>query len=556
MNGPSTDARQGIHLPAVVVASAYLALLLITARPVGFSRDEGFYFKAARSYQGWFSVLFDEPGRAFRRESVDKHWRYNHEHPALMKVLFGFSHRLFHQSLGLLSPSTAYRLPGMVAAAMVIYLLFVWGAQLYGRPIGLFAALAFGFLPRVFYHAHLACFDVAITAAWLLVCYLYWRSLSSWRFGLAAGAAFGVAICVKLNAFFLPFLLGLHYLVLLAHRRRRLGRLAFKDGPKPWAFLFGLLVAPPIFLLHWPWLWFDTFTRLGRYVGFHAAHAHYNTAWFGENIIGPPTPLSLPVVMTLLTVPSVIVLLFVAGALVRLRHYVGRRLDQRLWSFWPTFGPPSQNGLDLLVWFSVIFPIALISMPHVPIFGGTKHWMPAYPFVALVAGIGVSHLIATVANGLPRLPRRVVQTLVVIALLVPAVQQSLTAHPHGLASYVPLAGGAPGAASLGMTRQFWGYTTAGIAPWLNENAPQGSTVFFHDTSAPSVEMFRRESIVRPDLQSARLRRADYALVHHELHMIMVEAWIWSDFRTHIPAHVLTYQGVPLVSVYRRPSETR
>jgi 4-amino-4-deoxy-L-arabinose transferase-like glycosyltransferase len=548
------------HVIGLALAAAYLAALIATAKDVGFSRDEGFYFTAAKLYQGWFDVLRDDPDRALGEQEISRRWSYNHEHPALMKVLFGFSNRLFSKNLSVLSPATAYRLPGMAAAALLIYLIYLWGSFIFGRPAGLFAALAFALMPRVFYHSHLACFDVPITAAWFLVTYLYWRSLSTWKFGLAAGAAYGVALCVKLNAFFIPLALGFHYFAVLVYwlftRKKQSGS---KDGvraPKPWAFIFGIVLAPPIFFGHWPWLWHDTLARLNNYLGFHSSHVHYNTAWFGENIIQAPTPIAFPAVMTLFTIPAVIIVLCLFGSLTRLRHHLPAAVDHKLQSSWVETGPRSSNGLDLLLLISLVFPIALISLPFVPVFGGTKHWMPAFPFIAILGGVAAARLAHLVSNLLNRLPAVAISASVIVFLLLPPFQQTAASHPFGLASYVPLIGGAPGAASLGMTRQFWGYTTAGVLPWLNANVPKSGRVEFHDTVAPAVKMYQEEGTLRSDIRMGNLKNSSFALMHHELHMVRNEAWIWNGFGTFVPAYVLTYQGVPIVSIYQRPNTKR
>ena len=540
------------HVIGLVLAAAYLSMLLATAGDLGFSRDEGFYFKAARNSQEWMEELADRPAKALEPWAIEKYWRYNHEHPAMMKVLFGISNGIFHHKIGATSSSTGYRLPGMIAAALAIYLIFIWTASAFGRAAGMYSSMAFALMPRVFYHAHLACFDMPITAFWLLVCYLYWRSLESKRFGIAAGIVFGFALCIKLNAFFLPFVLGLHYLLLFAYRRK-LGSRATGAKPKPWAFLSGFVFAPPIFILSWPWLWYDTWKRLLGYVGFHGHHAHYNTAWLGENIIQAPTPISLPLVMTLLTIPTVTIALCAGGALLVLRRNMPAFAEKRVFGLWPDKQRLEiGSGFDLLIALNAIFPIALISLPQVPIFGGTKHWMPAMPFWAMLAGMGVARLGDATAKLLPKLSPRAVRYALAFLLLLPPLQQTATSHPFGLMSYVPLAGGAPGAANLGMTRQFWGYSTAGVLPWLNERVPKNGRVFFHDTSSPSVNMFKEDKLLRSDIRLSAISGSRFALVHHELHMIVVESWIWNRYKIHNPAHVLTYQGVPIVSVYARP----
>jgi len=46
--------------------------------------------------------------------------------------------------------------------------------------------------------------------------------------------------------------------------------------------------------------------------------------------------------------------------------------------------------------------------------------------------------------------------------------------------------------------------------------------------------------------------ADYALVHHEKHFLDVDVQIWSTYGSVQPAYVLTYDGVPIISVYENP----
>jgi 4-amino-4-deoxy-L-arabinose transferase-like glycosyltransferase len=551
MSARTKNSRWTIHLVGLALAIAYLAVLLMTSRAIGFSRDEGFYFSAARSYQSWFDVLADDPSTAMKDATIVRYWKNNHEHPALMKTLFGFSNRIFHKKTNILSSATAFRLPGMITAALIVYLLFLWGAQVFGPRAGFVAGLSFAMMPRVFYHAHTACFDMPITAVWLLVTYLYWRSLSSWKFGLGASVAFGLALCIKLNAFFLPFVLGLHYLFVVVSRRRQ-----NKTIPRPWAFVFGLIVSPTIFMAHWPWLWFDTLKHLENYVGFHAAHPHYNTAWFGENIVQSPTPLAFPLVMTLVTIPTITCVLSFAGGLLRLRHHLTARVVQLIPKNWLPVGPKSTDGLDSLILLCAAFPVLLISMPTVPVFGGTKHWMPAFPFFALYAGIAATRLADISASALARLPSSAVRSAIICLLLIPPLGQTIASHPFGLASYVPLFGGAPGAATSGMTTQFWGYTTGSVAPWLNEHVPDNGNVEFHDTARPSLAMFKEENILRSDIHSRGIKQSDYAILHHELHMIRNESWIWNEYGTFIPKHVLTYQGVPIISVYQNPKSAK
>ena len=63
----------------------------------------------------------------------------------------------------------------------------------------------------------------------------------------------------------------------------------------------------------------------------------------------------------------------------------------------------------------------------------------------------------------------------------------------------------------------------------------------------------QEGRVRSDLRATGApHEAQIALVEHELHMNEVDYSIWTAFGTDAPAYVVLHDGVPMVSVYRRP----
>ena len=53
-------------------------------------------------------------------------------------------------------------------------------------------------------------------------------------------------------------------------------------------------------------------------------------------------------------------------------------------------------GAFLLV--QVLGPMAVIALPSTPIFGGVKHFMPAMPFLAIAAAVGLRWLQALAAE--------------------------------------------------------------------------------------------------------------------------------------------------------------
>jgi 4-amino-4-deoxy-L-arabinose transferase-like glycosyltransferase len=508
---------------ALGLSLVWAALLLVAQRDTGFMRDEGTYFHAGRQAWEWVEDLVHDPHAALTRAGIDRRFSYNSEHPALMKILFGASEALVHRRLGWASASTAFRLPGILLSALAVGLIYLFGAAVHSRRAGLCAALLYAALPRAFFHAQLATFDGAVATTWLAVVWTYWRALTRPWMSIVCGLWFGVALATKLNAFFLPPVLLLHWLAHVGLGARG-GR---GDRSSGWVFVAMAVLGPAVLVGHWPWLWTDTGPRLSRYVAFHLHHAYYNTAYFGVNYNRPPLPWSYPFVMTAFTTPAVTLALALPGLLLLLRR---------------------PNKLALLWVLNLLVPILLIAWPTTPIFGGTKHWLNAMPFLALLSGVAL----ARVTEGLGR-----IGALVIALAVAPGAADAWHSHPFGLAQYSALAGGAPGAADLGMLRQFWGYPTRALLPWLDETLPRGTSVYWHDTNHDSVAEYQREGLLRRDLGDAGMeepavRRSDAALVIHELHFAKYEHMIWNAYGTATPARVLALDGVPLVTVYGRP----
>jgi hypothetical protein len=129
---------------------------------------------------------------------------------------------------------------------------------------------------------------------------------------------------------------------------------------------------------------------------------------------------------------------------------------------------------------------------------------------------------------------------------------TLHSHPWGLSFYTPLVGGAPGAASLGLNRTFWGYTTGAVEDFIDQHAPPHASIYVHDTALQSWDMMHADGRVREDLRgSLSIPGSALALYHHEPHMHRVEYEIWIDYGHDAPADVGTFDGVPVVWVYQR-----
>ena len=530
------------QLLGAVLCVGYVMVLVWTAPDLAMSRDESFYAHAAKDYGAWVAEFLRDPGSALSREHIDRAWGYNWEHPAWMKLTFAWSW-LAHQKLGIFSSeSLAFRFPGMLAAGLLLWLIYAWGAVTMGRRGALFAALAFALLPRVFYHSHLAAFDVPIAFLITLTGYAYWRTLSDRRWAPFAGLAFGLALATKHNSWMLPGIFLVHYLWV-----RRQYALANRLDRPTLSWLPSMLVLGPIVLIAtWPWVWHDTWSRLLAYAQFHVRHVHYTYEYLGLSYFEPPFPMSVPFVMILFTVPLTTAILAIIGLVYRRAALAPPWRTQR--------GDATDTKADVLWVGCMLAPLLAIALPSSPIFGGTKHWITAYPFLALFAGWGFVAVIDR-ATGELWTERRWPTWALAALCLTPGLVQTAHSHPFGLSHYTPIAGGVPGAADLGMNRQFWGFTTGSLADWLTESLPDGGSVWTCDTTWGAWRMMQADGRLPDNIRPARsMAQADFVLVHHEPHFNEVDFQAWMAFDDVQPVHVLSYDGVPIISVYAGQTE--
>ena len=570
------------YVVAFSIVLVTMTLLALAQRNQGVTRDEAVYFEASESYFRWFrdlssNIVSLRPNDSIQQRAIEQRWRINSEHPALLKTLFGASNWLLHagplapiDSSGTpyISRIASFRVPTWFLHGLAAALLYLFGLRLSGRIAGFTAVLLFLTIPRLFFHSQVACFDSPITAWWLVVVYTYFRSLERWRWGIVCGITFGLALATKHNAWFIPPLLAVHYFWVV---KSDCSLRPFRPPRLPIAFLSMGMLGPLVFILHWPWLWFDTLAHVKGYMSFHLHHSYYNIEFLGKNWGLPPLPISYPFVMALFTVPASLIALAIVGLLSFVPHDVKNRVrawggKRRTpyhdpWRFpahrtWlnPALGLNPRVGL--LLSLNAVFPLLLIAHPQTPIFGGTKHFLPAYPFWALLGGIGLAWIfrIARIRNNLLK---RTLTLLFPFLVAMPGALSIFYSHPFGLSQYSAIVGGPAGAADLGLNRQYWGYATRQLLPWMNKTLPDHASIYWHDTNRQSYISYQKDHLLRRDLRYAgmerpAIRRSDYALVIYELHFYKYDYWIWHEFDTVAPRRVLTLAGVPLVSFYARP----
>ena len=534
------------------IATAWAAALLLvaaaTSPAVGISRDESVYVEAGASSARFWGEALRSPGRAL--ELADRHYAWNHEHPGLAKGIFGATRTLLSFVLGWAGEVQGSRYGAFLFAALLALVLALWGFDLAGPMGGALAPALFFLVPRHFHHAHAAVLDLPVSALWLATTYAFWRSTSASRgrlstagWAMATGLLFGAALATKHNAFFLPPVLLAAWL-LGSIRGRRREAVDHEQGGGPWAFAAMAVLGPLVLLASWPWLWHRTLPRIRDWLGYHLHHENYPWMYFGELLREPPFPVSYPFVITALTVPAAILAAMLGGV---------AQAGGRIVAAWRGRATSVSPRTEWLLLLNAVVPIALIAWPSVPHFGGVKHWMPAMPFLAL---LGARALVTAGRLLSPARPALVTSLLAVLALA-PAAWQVAHVHPFGTAAWNEIAGGAPGAASMGMQRQFWGDDLVAVLPELNAHAVPGARVWFQEATTLAVKQHQRDGALRPDLLVASgPEDADISIWQYHQEFRDREFRTWTEFRNARPVAGAYLDEVPLVQVYARPGAWR
>lgn len=532
---------------ACALALAYVVVLWVTAPAMGFTRDEGYYFKAAEEYAGWWGTLFSRRFfDAFTDAEILKHFSYNTEHPALVKLSQGVTYHLFHGLLGIASPAQGFRASGFLFAGLSLVATFLLGRTLVSARVGLVAAALVASQPRYFYDAHLACFDVAITAMWTLAMWAFCRALAApegvaRRRAVFAGVMFGLALATKLNALFLPFIFV--FLWLVAGPEPVLPRLV--RGPSggldvalprvPWVLIACAVIGPLVFIAHWPYVWHETFLRIGKYIGFHLHHEHYPALYFHQLLVKPPFPWSFPVWMTIYTAPAPLLVLGGLGLVVSAWRALTRR-----------------TLADAALLATAVLPIFLIAMPTTPIFGGVKHWYNAMPSLAILAARSLFWGVDLLAErwAAPR-ARWAAAVAFSVLVLLPGTLGTMRSHPNGIGYYNEIAGGFRGGAEIGMQRGFWGGLAGPLFPKFGALEGPSQRVFFNRTNYDSYRMYRREGTI-PDSTwySNDAKGAQVGLSFEQPEHAEREGEIWSAMGTR-PIDGVYQDNVTLVQKYQK-----
>jgi hypothetical protein len=504
-------------------AAVTLAVLLALSGSPGISRDEAAVLEAS-------DAALRAPGAAARPQ------------PPLAPGAAAISRALL-TPLGV-SPLRAARIPSAVAGAALSALLSAAAFGLSGPAAALLAPALFWAAPRHL-HAGLVATPDLLLAALVLATALAFRRAGEetarrprLRAALAAGLLLGLALAARTDAWVVAAALALHALLV-----RVLGAgPAAADGEPPRRVpprIAAILVLGPLVLLAlWPALLWAAPARAAALAV--AGRSAATLALGGARLPAA----AFPVLITALTVPLGLLVILAGGVLHGLL-----RLSRAVRELAPRAGARDELWLLLLA----AAPLGATALGLGPASAGVRPWLPAMPFLAL---LGARALVSAAAVAWPARAAPLVASLALLALW-PALRATVHALPAGASSWNELAGGAPGAATLGLPRQDGGEAAAQLLEAVNTRAREGARIWWPTSSPAAIHALARDGRLRGDLALADgPEEADLAVVTLDGAGRDAEYRAWAAFRTARPVAGAYLDEVPLAFAYARPGAWR
>jgi 4-amino-4-deoxy-L-arabinose transferase-like glycosyltransferase len=412
------------RLALLIGGAAGLAVVLTLGDP-GLTTDEPLDVRPGRKY---VATLWARGLGFFGRSTVDFVFRDNAEHPPLGRWLLGVASTAGQPFETLLfgpDPLDLYAWSGRLAPASafaaLVALVVHAAARRYGTAAGASAGFALAVMPRTFAHAHLGALDTFIALFWTVALLAADRALTARRpvvAMLGAGAFWALALLTKIHAWFLIPVVAAWAVVRLKDPARALAAFA------AWAAV-GLV----LFVVGWPWLWYDPAGRLLAYLGTGVARVAIQVQYFGRVFADRDVPWHYPWFYFAVTVP---VGLHLLGGLGLALGWKGRRGDP--------FPLLLAGAIGL---FLVVFST------RIPVYDGERLFLPAFPPWAVLIGRGF-------AAAWDRFEGRRWLRAGLLAVVAGQGYGVVALHPFGLSYYNALVGGLPGAERLGLELTYWG----------------------------------------------------------------------------------------------------
>lgn len=494
-----------------IIALFVSFIILQAMNDFGITWDEPIYFKGGDAYVSWIQrPIFTDKDKFFQATAADVH-------PPFRKLLAGITHDVLTTKLQIIDNTRGYRISSLLFIFPFIFVFSYVAIGYLGYTFGMCIPILFSLLPHVFYLTPLVTLDYAVTALWFVAVVTGIKGMKSYRWLTISALCTGFAMLIRLHGFVVLISVGMLWLVFFW--KKLTGKDSFRQKlfftAPMWYVLF---LALGVFIAGWPWLWTSTLPHLKEYFFLQTSHPGVPVMIFGH-VYTHVAWWYVPI-MFFVTTPAFVLSFFLLGSWYILKK--GSVMDR------------------IILWFAV-FPMLFFMLPLVNRYDWIRLFLPAFPFVCLVAGRGM-----VVAVQLLKKKMRILGTVIIIFLWMATLYTSvIRIHPWESAYYNELVGGIPGAHTLGFETEFWGNAYLGILPWMNANKKDMMCVT--PTAMPFYYYQAMGQVEAGVVFNAGLGACKYAVVL--MRQGLLDPFFTKMMETRKPVYVVSIQGVPLVGVY-------
>ena len=488
--GPPQERRlkRRDFLIALAILAAVIWQGLFTMHEIGISWDEPYYFTKAKGDIAWFVNM--GKGGAFDQDTLRHtfgfHPKYD-THPTLFKLIGGVFYFLFRNQM---AGFWAYRLSAVTMFALLLSLIYLRTGRWRGTAAGLGAVLCLAFMPRVFVDGHIAATETPLCLFWFLSV-LAFESAGTRRSMIPlAGIAYGLLMSVKFTGFLLPIPLIAWAII---YRRKNLAFLSVSL----------LVLGPLIFWLLQPEMWRYPEAGFREFLRISIKRGDISPVWvlfLGKLYL--KAPWYYAPFMTLVTVPVVTLVLFFIGTV---KALAGRFKD----------------SFAALCLINFLFFIAITFPRKAPVYDGVRLFLPAFIFLAIIAGYGFAETIRWLAAkvkasvflrsvfGGGRWAGALAGLILAAGVCLPLIR----VYPFGLEYYNELIGGVSGAREAGMeTTYWWTVLNEDSMASVSKELPANATIRFYPMRDTLWKLYQELGFLRTDIMVTEGYDFNYILI--------------------------------------------
>ena len=372
-----------------------------------------------------------------------------------------------------LPEKTAWRLGPILLMSIALGVTFSTIRRHFDAIAALFAVTAILLVPRVFAHAHFATCDSVLMAAWLLAVATFpipkrdgpsprpSRHILS---GIVWGGCLGLTLAAKFTGWAVCVPFALMIVVLSAKFRVQSSECsalhsALSSLRSMFPCLVGIYAAILVFFLLNPPLWHQTFAGIIEFFYLNTHRGQFNVSilfWGRMYDLNNPLPWYNTLVWVAITFPILMLAVLPFG----------------IYRMFPRNAHSERTRFSWLIVLNALVLLIVRAFPGTPPHDGIRLFVPAFPFLAIIAGIGMAQLWQLTTQ-------RLIGRLTVVLVLVIGTSNLVCYAPQWLSFYNAVIGGVQGASRKGFEpTYYWDALDAEVIATLNANTCENEKICF------------------------------------------------------------------------------